>query len=374
MSKETRELLNGGNILVGGGFKPWWLDESLIAALIASGQMERSPLYDGPVPIEAAHALFSEVITGYKAAALKPLEGEAMLFFPDGSPFPYRVVISEDHQLVGPEGRDVFFECFRSGYDTANHQFADVLIDATSAIVGDGVELQTVGRLRDGAVAFVTVGVPETFKTPEGVEFRPNLTAGSSFNGKIATQWGRHYGLTVCDNTMELNLSEAQKSGQLVKVKHTAHSVLRIANAREALGLIETGAETFAAEIAALCATPVSSTEWESILNELVPLPLDESGKVNEKGRGFTMASSKRESLNGLLHSDDRVEPWAGTAFGVLQAFNTWNAHEGIIRGNVHRAERQYENKLTHKTADQDRETLAAIAKVTERKLELVPA
>ena len=373
MSKETREFLNGGNILIGGNVKPWWLDEALIAALIASGQMERSPLYDGPVPLEAAHNLFSEVITGFKAAALKPL-GEVdapMLHFPDGKPFPYRVVISEDHQLVGPQERDVFFECFRSGYDTANHQFADVLIDATSAIVGDGVELQTVGRLRDGAVAFVTVGVPETFKTREGVEFRPNLTAGSSFNGKIATQWGRHYGLTVCDNTMELNLSEAQKSGQLVKVKHTAHSVLRIANAREALGLIETGAETFAAEIAALCATPVSDREWNSILDELVPLPLGDDGKVNEKGRGFTMASSKRESLNGLLHSDDRVEQWSGTAFGVLQAFNTWNAHEQIVRGNVHRAERQYENKLTHKSADQDRETLAAIAKVTERELVL---
>ena len=255
-----------------------------------------------------------------------------MLTMADGTPFPYRVVISEDHQLVGPEGRDVFFECFKSGYDTANHQFADVLIDATAAILGGDIQLQTAGRLRDGAVAFTTVGVPEVFKTPEGVEFRPNLTAGSSFNGKIATQWGRHFGLTVCDNTMDMNLRNAEETGQLVKVKHTRHSVLGIANAREALGLIETGAEQFANEIATLCATPVDVKEWNGILDELVPLHEDDDGKVNEKGRGFTMAANKRDGLNTLLTGDDRVQPWAGTAFGVLQAFNTWNAHEAIVQ------------------------------------------
>lgn len=373
MSKETREFLNGGNILVGGGIRPWWLDEALVAAMIASGQIERSPLYDGPIPLDVAYKLFSETISGFKVAALKPLGDDQtpMLHMADGSPFPYRVVVTEDFQVVGPEQRDVFFECFRSGYDTANHQFADVLIDATAAIVGDGVELQTVGRLRDGAVGFTTVGIPETFKTPEGVEFRPNLTSGSSFNGKIVTQWGRHYGLTVCDNTMEMNLRDALRTGQLVKVKHTKHSVIGIQNARDALGLIETGAEEFAQEISTLCATPISSKEWDGILNELVPLPTDENGVVKEKSKGLTQALTKRDDLNTLLTADVRVKDWAGTAFGVLQAFNTWNAHEAIVRGNVHRAERQYENKITHKTAEQDKETLAAIAKVTERELVL---
>jgi hypothetical protein len=170
---------------------------------------------------------------------------------------------------------------------------------------------------------------------------------------------------------MEMNLSEAAASGQLVKVKHTRHSSLRIANAREALGLIETGAEEFAKEVSTLCQTPVTDKEWQGILDAMVPLPTGDDGKVNEKGRGFTMASTKRETLNGLLHGDNRVEPWSGTAFGVLQAFNTYNAHEAIVRGSVHRAERQFENKLTGKVRDQDQETLATIAKVCDRQLVL---
>ena len=60
MSKETSEFLNGGNILVGGGVQPWWLDTALIAAMLVSGQLQRSPLYDGPVPIDEAYKLFSE--------------------------------------------------------------------------------------------------------------------------------------------------------------------------------------------------------------------------------------------------------------------------------------------------------------------------
>jgi len=370
---ETAEFLNGGNILVGDGVRPWWLNESLISAMLASGQMTRSPLYDGPVPLDDARELFAEIIRGFEVAALREIAtGETpVLFLADGTPYPYRPFVIEGKQAVGPAERDAIFGVFSDGYDTDNHQFADVLLDATAAIIGQDVHLQTAGRLRDGAQAFVSVGVPEVFKTPEGVEFAPRLIAGSSFDGKIATHWGRVFQLAVCDNTRDIALAQAQKSGQFVKVKHTKHSALGIANAREALGLIETGAEQFADEIATLCNLPVSSQEWENILNELVPYPTDSDGKVTEKGRGFTMAASKRDALQNLLQGDERVTPWQGTAFGVLQAFNTWNAHDSIVRGNVHRAERQFENVLTGKTFQQDRDVLAAIAKVTDRELVL---
>lgn len=39
-----------------------------------------------------------------------------------------------------------------------------------------------------------------------------------------------------------------------------------------------------------------------------------------------------------LYRSDPRVAPWTGTAHGVLQAVNTLEHHEGVIRGD--RAER----------------------------------
>jgi len=45
------------------------------------------------------------------------------------------------------------------------------------------------------------------------------------------------------------------------------------------------------------------------------------------------MADTKRDSLTTLYRSDPRVSPWAGTAHGVLQAVNTYEHHEGVVRG-----------------------------------------
>ncbi len=54
---------------------------------------------------------------------------------------------------------------------------------------------------------------PTTITTPEGVEFRPNLLATTSFDGSIATTFKRTVTATVCDNTRELALAEkAQQS------------------------------------------------------------------------------------------------------------------------------------------------------------------
>jgi Domain of unknown function (DUF932) len=66
-----------------------------------------------------------------------------------------------------------------------------------------------------------------------------------------------------------------------------------------------------------------------------VPVPED-------KGRGRTMAESKRDELKSLYANDNRVSPWAGTAYGVMQMVNTFTHHGGIVRG----ASRQERNML----------------------------
>jgi len=50
-----------------------------------------------------------------------------------------------------------------------------------------------------------------------------------------------------------------------------------------------------------------------------------------------------------------RVAPWAGTAHGVLQAVNTYDAHEGIVRGS--RAERNGLKTITGDFGQLDRNT-----------------
>ena len=81
------------------------------------------------------------------------------------------------------------------------------------------------------------VSVPESITTPEGVVFRPNLLATTSFDGSIATTFKRTVTDVVCDNTREAALAE---KGQAYKVKHSRYSHAQLAPAREALAMVHT--------------------------------------------------------------------------------------------------------------------------------------
>jgi phage/plasmid-like protein (TIGR03299 family) len=167
------------------------------------------------------------------------------------------------------------------------------------------------------------------------VAFRPNFLATTSFDGSIATTYKRTVTDTVCDNTRELALSEA---GQEVKIKHSRHSRAQLGPARQALQMVHSLADEFAAEVAQFCAIGVTPGQWDRFLDVQVPRIDTKSGQPLA-GRSLTLADNKRDSLDRLYRSDLRVAPWAGTAHGVLQAVNTFESHEGIVRGGS-RAER----------------------------------
>ncbi|GAA3587601.1 hypothetical protein GCM10022222_85270 [Amycolatopsis ultiminotia] len=106
----------------------------------------------------------------------------------------------------------------------------------------------------------------------------------------------------------------------------------RIVEARDALAMVHTVAEEFAAEVKALCETTVTEQAWRAFLDAHTPVP-------EEKGRARTTATNERAALNRLWNTDNRVSPWRGTAWGVVQAINTYTHHEAIVR-NASRAER----------------------------------
>lgn len=75
------------------------------------------------------------------------------------------------------------------------------------------------------------------------------------------------------------------------------------------------------------------------------------------------MADRKRDGLQRLYRHDQRVAPWAGTAHGVLQAVNTYEHHEGTVRGAT-RAERNTLRTVTGSFGDLDRFTWATLETV----------
>ena len=73
------------------------------------------------------------------------------------------------------------------------------------------------------------------------------------------------------------------------------------------------------------------------------------------------MADTKRDTLKKLYAYDPRVAPWAGTAHGVLQAVNTFEHHEGIVRGST-RAERNMLRTIAGDFAALDRSSWDTLA------------
>jgi len=56
---------------------------------------------------------------------------------------------------------------------------------------GGRTRISSAVLLKGGKIASVQVEVPETFMGPAGVEFRPFVSASTSFDGSISTQYGR---------------------------------------------------------------------------------------------------------------------------------------------------------------------------------------
>lgn len=241
---------------------------------------------------------------------------------------------------------------FKSGYQ--GHQYEEWLLNNVAHVLDDDLSIGSAGLLKGRAQAWVSVEVPENITTPEGVVFRPHLIACTSFDGSLATTYKRAIQFVVCDNTLACGLGE---QGQVYKVRHSKYSNLRLKDAREALAVVHTMADDFAAEVKRLTAWPVYEPDFQRHMDLMIPVP-------EEEGRSKTIALNKRDEIVRLYRSDERVAPWRDTAFGVVQAYNTWNHHYQTIRG-AGRAQRNMENAITGKFAQADSDVLSKLALVS---------
>lgn len=329
MSQETAQWLNV-NTLIGFTDKrgtAWHYREEL--------QGDESNHYPGAIPLDdVLRRLFAFEVNS------------SPLYIPSGDGF---VEVPGRQAMVTSDSGEVL-GIFKEGYQ--GHSYKEWLIDNVATILDDSLSIGSAGLLRNRAQAWVSVEVPENVTTPEGVEFRPNLLACTSYDGSLATTFGRKFTVTVCDNTLSAALSE---QGQSFKVKHTRYSGYKLTSAREALAIVHTMAEDFSAEIASLCKQKVSNAAWNRMLDLVIPVP-------DEPGRAMTMAEKKRGEIVNLYNNDDRAASWNGTAFGVLQAFNTWNHHYAQVRKGVPRIVRNMENVVTDKMATADANIMQSLA------------
>lgn len=292
-------------------------------------QGEEPNHYPGPIPVEdVARRLFGWDALTRRIAVEVPADVRSMTHVsPAGTPM--RWVDVPGRKAVVRSDRDdgAVLGVFTDAY--VPHQYAQYLLRTLSDILDDSLSVSSAGLLKDGAVAWVEVSVPESIVTPEGVEFRPNLLATTTLDGSLATTYKRTVTDVVCDNTRSAALRERS---QHVKIRHSRNSLLRLDAARQALAMVHTTAEEFAAEVARLCRIEVDHRTWSRFLDSWVPRTAADGARLAPQAA--RMAERKREALAGLYAHDQRAAPWAGTAHAVLQAVNTYEHHLSPMRGS----------------------------------------
>ena len=311
--------------------------------------------YPGAVPVgDVARRLFDWQAESRRVAVELPADVETATHLDDEGR-PVRWVAQGDRQAITRSDTGAVLGLFHDGYRA--HQYQEWLLNTVSSILGDTLHIGSACLLAGGGRAWVSVEVPESIKTPEGVTFRPNLLAATSFDGSLATTYKRVVTNVVCDNTMAVALAE---DGQQVKVRHSRHSEVRITEARDALALVHDTADEFAAQVAQLCRTKVSTRQWDAFVDAAAPTARNGQPIT---GRALTNATAKRQQLRDLYARDERVAPWAGTGWGVLQAANTWSHHVQNVRGSD-RADRNTNRAIMGDTENADRATLALLERV----------
>ncbi|PPK90215.1 phage/plasmid-like protein (TIGR03299 family) [Kineococcus xinjiangensis] len=344
MSRETLTWLNQNTVI---GFtdlrgNAWHRVDSL--------QGERSNHYPGAVPFATvAELLRSAEVASYPVSVRMPATLDDFTCF-DENNRPVRDVRIEDRQAITRISTGAVHGIFSGGYQV--HQFDEWLLNKISNLVGDTLSIGSAGLLKGGAVAWVSIELPENITTREGVTFRPNLLACTSHDGSLATTFKRVVTVVVCDNTLSAALGE---KGQQVKVKHSRYADLRLTEARDALNMLEVTADAFQDQVRALCETTVTDRQWSAFLDRVAP--------IEGSNRSKTIARNKQDGLDRMWRHDSRVTDWKGTGWGVVQAVNTWEHWEKTVKG----AERDERNRLRAVTGgvdDLDRSTVTTLNQV----------
>lgn len=337
MSNETSEWLNS-QIMIGMGKTSWWIE----------GSKEDHPNhYPGPLErSEIRSKLLGWVPNTEKIydADMQPIDGYI------------RLVPSDDPKAT--------LGIHTDGYQVHGY---DELLDASP------LGIASAGLLRQRRVfwvSFAREGEGATISTPEGIDFLPYLTASTSMDGSMATTVHEHVTFVQCDNT----LAVAQAEGDRFKIKHTSKSGSHwLKDSVKAMEKLDQVADEMSQEISTLAGTDVTERQWAQFLDEWCPLPDKQTTKTGGPGRSYTMAENRRTFLDEMYHTDQRVAPWAGTAFGVLQAVNTYANHHVIVKRSdsdmdvtAARVERNMLRTVAGKWAEIDQGTLKTLEKVLQ--------
>lgn len=333
MSRESYEWL-AKNVLA--GFQAPEYNRPVWWHRLAEEQGHAPRTWAGAVPFEDAHELLAgwePVVSKLYDEDMQEVETAKLVKTPDG-----KAVIGAEHVL---------------------HLYGEWLTGTIREVIGDEVQISSAGLLNGRMQAWVTVERPKTAMGPGGIEFAPFITFSTSLDGSLASQINQSTQLPICDNTMHIARSQG------LAFKHTSKSGGKLGLYRAVTQSLLQGETNFSKILDELLTQQVNDTEFSQILNALVPI------SEQDKPAKRTRSERKRQQIETLYRHDSRVTQWTGTAFGALQAVNTWNQHMSQLRNTSGvemtdtdlRAMRNYSDRMRNVKGQTEDERVVSVIK-----------
>lgn len=333
----------------------WWAQ----GAVTKTGEWTEIPdgsHFEGPVPPEEVRRLLDvRLVKGTVSVKYVDADGNEQV---TDDPATEPVVNARTGQVFGYPSRSYTI-----------HPYLETLQGFMERILYDErVGVGSAGLLRKGGVAFLQARLPEAFEVA-GYGYQPYATAVTSADQSRSTVYVTGALGAICDNTLDSAVLGALTK---LKIRHTRRSMPSVQTAREKLGIqLAATAETIGEAIGSLTGITVSEAEFSAWLDMEVPVP-EKDTRYSTGGPGYTRAVGKRDELTRLWTSDPKVQPWTGTAFGVLQAANTYRTWSQTVRGaDGARLERNFANDVFGITAKGDSAALDNLAEIKGRTLTL---
>jgi len=256
----------------------------------------------------------------------------------------------------------VVFQWTVAPVTTAIHTYKDWLTGTVKECVGDDAQVSTAGLLRNRAQAWVQIERPEVSVANGGVTYLPYVCLSTSYDSSLASQINQASINTVCDNTLDISRSQGLAS----KIKHTSRSSSQLGTHRSVMVALTQGETEFATEVNRLLDSKVDPVQFGKFLNALVPESDDDSPAK------ATRIARKKQDITKLYKDDKRAAEWNGNAWGVLQAVNTYEQHQGQLRNMTGknmsdtqlRAMRNYSAIATGNYISKDRTTVKVLEDV----------
>jgi len=180
-----------------------------------------------------------------------------------------------------------------------------------------GANFDSAGIVGNGRKCYITMKLPNTIQVAGGADsIDTYLNCFNSHDGSSSFKIQVTFLRLVCTNGMTRMIG-----GESITLRHTSNATLKVAEAREALGVVFAQQHEFEAEIQKMLNIKMTDKQYQSFVEELVPEP-----KTTDSVRKQNSVENVPAELMGLWRADTQknVAHTAWAAFSAVTEYVDW--------------------------------------------------